>query len=90
MDSNQLEQQMRDLEYFHSLRILPQTWVIVRVDGRGFSQFTKSHFEKPFDVEFHKLMVQTATALLQEMHGIYCYTESDEISVLFPQKMGLI
>ncbi|GAC1501854.1 MAG: tRNA(His) guanylyltransferase Thg1 family protein [Chamaesiphon sp.] len=28
--------------------------------------------------------MQTAQALLQEMHGIYAYTESDEISVLFP------
>jgi tRNA(His) 5'-end guanylyltransferase len=28
-------------------------------------------------------MTRTATALLQELHGIYAYTESDEISVLF-------
>lgn len=28
-------------------------------------------------------MARTATALLQELHGIYAYTESDEISVLF-------
>lgn len=89
MDSNQLEQQMRALEYFHSLRILPETWVIIRVDGRSFSQFTKSRFEKPFDVEFHKLMVQTATALLEELNGIYSYTESDEISVLFPPSWDL-
>jgi tRNA(His) guanylyltransferase len=89
MDSNNLEQQMHDLEYFHSLRILPETWVIIRVDGRGFSQFTKSRFKKPFDVEFHQLMVQTATALLHELNGIYAYTESDEISVLFPPSWNL-
>jgi len=29
-------------------------------------------------------MVQTAQTLLKEMQGIYAYTESDEISVLFP------
>ena len=89
MDSDEFEQRMRELEYFHSLRLLPSTWVIIRVDGRGFSQFTKSHFEKPFDVEFHKLMVQTASALLEELHGIYAYTESDEISVLFPPNWDL-
>ena len=89
MDNNKLEQQMRDLEYFHSLRLLPGSWVIIRVDGRGFSQFTKSHFKKPFDVEFHKLMLQTAAALLEELHGIYSYTESDEISVLFPPNWDL-
>ncbi len=89
MDSDGFEQQMRSLEYFHSLRLLPGTWVVVRVDGRGFSQFTKSRFQKPFDVEFHKLMVQTASALLEELHGIYAYTESDEISVLFPPTWDL-
>ncbi|HEY9819431.1 MAG TPA: tRNA(His) guanylyltransferase Thg1 family protein [Candidatus Sericytochromatia bacterium] len=89
MDSDEFEQQMRSLEYFHSLRLLPGTWVVVRVDGRGFSQFTKSRFQKPFDVEFHKLMVQTASALLEELHGIYAYTESDEISVLFPPTWDL-
>ncbi|MBD1834408.1 tRNA 5'-guanylyltransferase [Cyanobacteria bacterium FACHB-472] len=83
MDNDAFEKQMRELEYFHSLRLLPQAWVIIRVDGRGFSRFTKSRFEKPFDVKFHSLMVQTAKALIEELHGIYAYTESDEISVLF-------
>lgn len=89
MDSDGFEERMHELEYFHSLRLLPSAWVIIRVDGRSFSQFTKSHFEKPFDVEFHKLMVQTAAALLEELHGIYAYTESDEISVLFPPSWEL-
>lgn len=80
MDNNTFENRMRELEYFHNLRLLPG---VIRVDGRGFSRFTKSRFEKPFDLKFHGLMVQTAQALLEEMHGIYAYTESDEISVLF-------
>ncbi len=84
MDNQSFENRMRELEYFHNLRLLPETWVIVRVDGRSFSGFTESRFEKPFDLEFHKLMVQTAQTLLEEMQGIYAYTESDEISVLFP------
>lgn len=83
MDSDAFEQQMRALEYFHNLRLLPGAWVVVRVDGRGFSRFTESRFEKPFDLKFHELMVQTAKVLLQELQGIYAYTESDEISVLF-------
>lgn len=53
------------------------------MDGRGFSRFTQSRFKKPFDDRFHDLMARTATALLTELHGIYAYTESDEISVLF-------
>ncbi|MEW6492786.1 MAG: tRNA(His) guanylyltransferase Thg1 family protein [Cyanobacteriota bacterium] len=83
MDNNAFEKKMRSLEYFHSLRLLPDAWVVIRVDGRGFSRFTESRFEKPFDLEFHQAMVQTASALLEGLHGIYAYTESDEISVLF-------
>lgn len=83
MDNNAFENRMRKLEYFHSLRLLPGAWVVVRVDGRSFSRFTEPRFEKPFDLKFHGLMVQTAQALLQEMQGIYAYTQSDEISVLF-------
>jgi tRNA(His) guanylyltransferase len=85
MDSDTFEKQMRSLEYFHSLRVLPGAWTIIRVDGRSFSRFTESRFEKPFDMQFHNLMVQTAKALLEEMPGIYAYTESDEISILLPQ-----
>jgi tRNA(His) 5'-end guanylyltransferase len=51
---------MRALEVFHSLRLLPGAWVILRLDGRGFSRFTEARFEKPFDVRFHELMMQTA------------------------------
>jgi tRNA(His) 5'-end guanylyltransferase len=84
VDQNQFDRQMRQLEYFHSWRLLPETWVIIRVDGRSFSHFTKSQFEKPYDRQFHQFMVQTSQKLVEEMNGIYAYTESDEISVLFP------
>lgn len=89
MNGDQFEQQMRELEYFPSLRIIPVTWVIIGINGSGFSQFTKIRFEKPFYVEFNRLMVQTATALLAQLQGIYAYTEGDEISVLFPPKWNL-
>ncbi|MBW4575472.1 MAG: hypothetical protein KME08_09335 [Aphanothece sp. CMT-3BRIN-NPC111] len=89
MDNNAFEKQMRSLEYFHNLRLLPGAWVVIRVDGRGFSRFTESRYDKPFDLKFHKLMMQTAKALLEELQGIYAYTESDEISVLFPTEWNL-
>jgi tRNA(His) guanylyltransferase len=82
MDSDQFEERMREFEYFHSLRLLPSTWSIVRVDGRSFSRFTESRFEKPIDSRFRDIMVRTAQSLLKEMHAIYAYTESDEISLL--------
>jgi tRNA(His) 5'-end guanylyltransferase len=84
MDSNAFERRMRSLEAFHALRCLPGAWIVLRVDGRGFSRFTATRFQKPFDAAFHALMLQTAQALLEDMQGCYAYTESDEISVLFP------
>lgn len=84
--NEEFEARMRAMECFHSLRLLPGAWPIVRVDGRSFSRFTESRFEKPFDARFREMMVTTATALLEEMDGIYAYTESDEISVLFPSE----
>jgi len=85
MNNDMFETKMRSFEYFHSLKLLPETYTIIRVDGRSFSKFTKSeNFSKPFDSRFHNFMVETTKALMLELEGLYAYTESDEISILFP------
>jgi tRNA(His) guanylyltransferase len=84
MSPDEFEGRMRALEVYHPLRVPPGAWLILRLDGRGFSRFTESRFEKPFDARFHDGMVQAAQALLEQLQGLYAYTESDEISVLFP------
>lgn len=89
MRAEDLEARMRALEHYHSLRVLPGVWVVVRVDGRGFSRFTESRFEKPFDPRFRDAMVRSAQTLLEELHAVYAYTESDEISVLFRPEWDL-
>jgi tRNA(His) guanylyltransferase len=83
MKPDLFEARMRELEYFHSLRIMPGVWTVLRLDGRGFTRLTETGWEKPFDLRFHTLMVETARALLDGLGGVYAYTESDEISVLF-------
>lgn len=65
MDNNGFEKKMRAMEYFHNLRLLPGAWVVIRLDGRGFSSFTETRFDKPFDLKFHELMVQTTKVLLE-------------------------
>lgn len=60
---------MRALEYYHTLKLLPGTWTVLRVDGRGFSHLTAEHFEKPFDERFHQGMVTTAQAMREEFQG---------------------
>jgi tRNA(His) guanylyltransferase len=89
MEPKSFDSKMRELEYFHSLRILPEAWIVIRVDGKGFSRLTEASFEKPFDIKFHDLMVTTTQALLDELQGVYAFTESDEISVLLPPDWNL-
>jgi len=89
MNNDRFEEMMRAGERYHSLRLPAGEWPIIRVDGHGFSQLTVSHFEKPFDEQFHLHMVETAQALLEQFQGIYAYTESDEISILLPRDWNL-
>ena len=84
-----LESRMRAREWFHSLTLLPGAWTIIRVDGRSFSRFTETRFDKPFDLRFSTLMADTAKALLNDLGGRYAYTESDEISVVFDPSFDL-
>lgn len=87
--NNDLDSRLRALECFHALKVLPGTWPVLRLDGRGFSRLTETRFEKPFDPRFHDLMCRTAEALVTELGGLYAYTESDEISVLLPRETQL-
>src|SRR6185312_11702070 len=82
MDADAFEAQQRAREYYHGLRVLPGAFVVIRVDGRGFSKFTEANFDKPCDDRFSALMVETASALMAELGARYGYTESDEISIL--------
>jgi tRNA(His) guanylyltransferase len=83
MKQKDLDTRMRDLEYFSTIRLVPGTWTVIRVDGRGFSKFTADRFQKPYDARFRDLMIVAAQALIEDLDGVYASTHSDEISVLF-------
>ena len=54
------------MEYFRSLadyRLMPNSYVVVMVDGRGFSKSVKKLFEKPFDDKFISMMNNTDSFL---------------------------
>jgi tRNA(His) 5'-end guanylyltransferase len=55
--------------------------LVIRVDGRSFSRFTKG-MARPYDIDFAKLMVEVTKYLVDELHGICGYTQSDEISII--------
>jgi tRNA(His) guanylyltransferase len=47
MKPDEIEGRMRALEVFHSLRLVPGAWIILRLDGRSFSRFTENRFASP-------------------------------------------
>ena len=65
---------------------LPSGGILVaRLDGRGFTKLTKQtrNFAKPFDSEFHELMLLTTEHVMRcGPKTIYGYVQSDEISIL--------
>lgn len=89
MRGDEFEAGQRAREWFHSLVVPPGAWMVMRVDGRGFSRFTEDRFDKPFDARFSRMMTATAEALLAEFNGRYAYTESDEISILLDPSVEL-
>lgn len=90
MKTKDLEERMRRLEWFHSLSALEGVYIIIRMDGRSFTEATaKCEYKKPFDEDFARGMQGAAQQCLMELNGIYAYTESDEISLLLPVNANL-
>jgi tRNA(His) 5'-end guanylyltransferase len=55
---------------------------IIRLDGKGFSKYTKK-LNKPFDDGFSDDMDATAAFLCENIQGAkFAYTQSDEISII--------
>lgn len=86
MKFDELDEKMRVFETAHDYCVLPGIYLVARLDGRSFTRLTKEmhQFEAPFDVRFRDLMLGTVEALMVEFSAIYGYTQSDEISLLFP------
>ena len=57
----ELDKKMRIYEESLDQYILPELYLVARLDGRSFSRLTKEvcDFEAPFDVRFRDMMVNT-------------------------------
>ncbi len=92
MKFDELDKQMRVYETASDYCVLPNMYMVARIDGRSFTRLTKEvhQFEAPFDIKFRDLMVATTEHLMScGFNIIYGYTESDEISLLFSIKENL-
>jgi tRNA(His) 5'-end guanylyltransferase len=87
MKFNELDERMRVFESLHDQCVLPDLYLVARLDGRGFTRLTKElhPFDAPFDLRFHEMMLETAEHLMTSVgfHLLYAYTQSDEISLMF-------
>ncbi len=86
MNFDELDKKMRVYEQSLDQILLPELYLVARLDGRGFTRLTKEicKFEAPFDIRFRDLMVHTVEHLMDcGFRVVYGFTESDEISLLF-------
>lgn len=70
---------------------LPQTFMVVRVDGRGFTKFCDSmQMVKPNDIRGIELMNKAALEVVKNFKDIVlAYGDSDEYSFVFKKKANL-
>ncbi|MBO5033607.1 MAG: hypothetical protein J6D08_17290 [Lachnospiraceae bacterium] len=67
MKFDDFDTKMRVYEQSLDQYILPDMYIVVRLDGRSFTRLTKEicKFEAPFDIRFRDYMVDTVTLSLQ-------------------------
>lgn len=63
-------------------KFIPMLPVCVRLDGKGFSKFTKN-LKRPYDIRLTDLMQDTTKYLIEETNACMGYTQSDEITLVF-------
>ena len=86
MKLDELDAKMRVFETASDVCVLPEMYMVARLDGRSFTRLTKEkqNFEAPFDERFRDLMVATTEHVMDcGFRIVYGYTQSDEISLLF-------
>ncbi|GMH40928.1 hypothetical protein BSKO_08832 [Bryopsis sp. KO-2023] len=71
--------------------LLDGCWVVVRLDGKGFTKFCTSHeFEKPNDMRALNLMDECAKELMKEFQDIrIAFGQSDEYSFVLAKDTNL-
>jgi tRNA(His) guanylyltransferase len=80
-DNDELGTRMKSYEAVETSRKFDPTLpVYARIDGRGFSKFTKN-MSRPFDERMTNSMIDTTGYLVDKTHAVIGYVQSDEISL---------
>jgi tRNA(His) guanylyltransferase len=85
MGHNQTDIRMKSFEVYREQTVPPESYIVVRLDGVGFSKFTEVlGCEKPFDPLFMERMRSVTAYLMTEVPDIEIgYVQSDEITLVF-------
>lgn len=79
---NSLGDRMKSYESVSKGHLMPNSAVIIRVDGKAFHTFTKA-FDKPFSRVLMRSMDSAAEFVAKDMQGCKAfYVQSDEVSFL--------
>jgi len=62
-------------------KLLTPNIFLIRLDGRNFSKVLED-FEKPYDLRFAKIMVESCKEIMREFNAAFAYTFSDEANFL--------
>lgn len=82
-DNDEFGYRMKAYEAVETARRLdPMLPIYARIDGRGFSKFTRG-MERPFDPRMTASMIETTRYLVEATHARIGYVQSDEISLLW-------
>ena len=81
-NTTSLGDRMKAYESCYDIRVPARTYVIIRLDGKGFSKYTKM-FDKPFDDGLSNVMDMATIELCKYLNPKFAYTQSDEISLMF-------
>ncbi|XP_077291019.1 tRNA-histidine guanylyltransferase [Arctopsyche grandis] len=78
-------------KYEQDDNLLPNCWVVIRVDGKSFHKFADVHnFSKPNDARSLDLMNRAALGVMEQYHEvILSYGQSDEYSFVFKKDTSI-
>ena len=83
MSKDEMGDRMKFFESFETGRkFLPTLPIYARIDGRGFSKFTKG-LRRPYDSRMTSAMIETTKYLVQNTHAKIGVVQSDEISLVW-------
>ena len=86
---NSLEE-MRKFERYNGLSIIPDCFFAIRVDGRSFhTEVKKMKMERPFDKKLRNAINKAVKSVMKDFGCLFAYTESDEVTFLFPKSSEL-